>query len=460
MRKAGFLAGTAVATVLVAAPLHAAIGEAELDRLLSLSLEELGRLEVTSATMHADPLATVPASVFVIMGDTIRASGARSLPEALALAPNLQVARTDARGFAISARGFKTTLSNKLLVLIDGRPIYTPLFSGVLWDQKDTLLEDIERIEVISGPGAASWGSNAVNGVINVITLSAANTTGGFAAVHGGEAGQGAALRQGWHAGDAGAVRFYARRGEFDATERADGQPVGDGWTHTQAGARSDWTLGEGTLTVQGDAYRAKSDPRPVGPVEVSGFNLLGRWAGALASGADLQVQAFVDMVDRDDPLVLFDRTRRVDLELQHTRRFDGHLLVLGGGYRHAEDDSAPGISARLIPAEERLDWASLFAEAVFALDDGLELDLGLRLEHNDYTGTEWLPSARLGWSASPRAFFWAGASRAVRAPSRRPRLLPAGAGTVPDPRRPGLPLRGRQRARARLPRPAHRAAG
>lgn len=428
MLKQWMLACAAAALGIAAPPLQAAMGESELDRLLSLSLEELGQLEVTSASMHADPLSEVVASVFVIHGSTIRASGARSLPEALALAPNLQVARTDARGFAISARGMKTTLSNKLLVLVDGRPIYTPLFSGVLWDQKDTLLEDIDRIEVISGPGAASWGSNAMNGVINVITRSAAATVGGYASAYGGQDGHGAAVRQGWNAGEAGAVRLYARHGEFDATETADGLSVGDGWTHTQVGARSDWQLGRGTLTVQGDTYRAESDPRPSGAVEVSGFNLLSRWAGTLSSGSDLQVQAFFDMVDRDDPLVLFDRTRRFDLDVQHTRQLGQHLLVLGGGYRRAEDDSMPGLFTRLLPAAETLDWASLFAETMIALDEDLELDLGLRLEHNDYTGTEWLPSVRLGWSASPHAFFWGSASRAVRAPARFDRdfFLPA----------------------------------
>ena len=409
----------AVAALLAAPQPRAAISDSELDRLLSLSLEELGQLEVTSASMHAEPLSRAAASVFVIHGETIRASGARSLPEALALAPNLQVARTDARGFAVSARGLKTTLSNKLLVLIDGRPIYTPLFSGVLWDQQDTLLEDIDRIEVISGPGAASWGSNAVNGVINVITRPAHDTTGGFAGAHGGGPGHGAAVRQGWRAGEDGAVRLYARHGTFDPTETADGASVGDGWSQTQVGGRSDWRLANGTLTLQGDAYRAESDPRPSGAVEVSGFNALGRWDGSLPDDSQLRVQAFVDVVDREDPLVLLDRIQTLDLELQHTRRLGRHLLVLGGGYRHADDESVPGLFARLLPADETLDWASLFAEAVLALDEDLELDLGLRLEHNDYTGTEVLPSLRLGWTASPRAFVWASASRAVRAPAR-----------------------------------------
>ena len=419
MRKLCGLAGVAVALAMAACTSHAAMAERDLDRLLSLSLEELGELEVTSASMHAERLSETAASVFIIHGSTIRASGVRSLPEALALAPNLQVARTDARGFAISARGLKTTLSNKLLVLIDGRPIYTPLFSGVLWDQKDTLLEDIDRIEVISGPGTASWGTNAMNGVINVITRSAADTVGGYASAYGGQDGHGAAVRQGWTASNDGALRLYARHSDFDSTETADGSPVGDGWSHTQVGGRSDWQLGAGTLTVQGDSYRASSDPRPAGAIEVAGFNVLGRWTGTLASGSDLRVQAFFDRVDRDDPLILFDRTRRFDLDVQHTRRIGAHLLVTGAGYRRAEDESMPGLSARLLPAEASLEWASLFAETMIALDQDLELDLGLRLEHNDYTGVEWLPSLRLGWRASPHSFFWGSASRAVRAPAR-----------------------------------------
>ena len=399
-------------------------GESDIDQLLRLSLEQLSEVQVTTASRHGQSLASVAASVFVLTGETIRASGARSIGEALQLAPNLHVARTDARGFAISARGLRTTLSNKLLVMIDGRPIYTPLFSGVLWDQQDTLLEDIERIEVVSGPGAAAWGSNAVNGVINVITRTAEETVGGLASAHVGESSHGAAVRQGWRAGADGAARLYALRKRFNATENADGGSVGDGWTQAQVGGRSDWRIGDDTLTVQGDAYSAESDARAVGAVEVAGLNLLARWERVRADGSRWHAQGFVDVVDREDPLVLLDRMEMLDLEVQHTRPLGRHLVVAGAGYRRADDMSQPGASARLVPAEETLEWLNVFIEDTFAVSDRLEVDLGLRVEHNSYTGAEFLPSARMAWRASDHALFWASASRAVRAPARFDRAL------------------------------------
>lgn len=392
----------------------------DFERLLSLSLEELGQLQVTSASRGTDALWDVAASVYVIHREDIAAAGVRSLPEALLLAPNLHVARTDTRGFAVSARGMKTTLSNKLLVLVDGRPVYTALFAGVLWDQQDTLIADIERIEVISGPGAAAWGSNAVHGVINVITRSAADTVGGTAMAYAGESGNGAAVRQGWRMGTDGAMRVYAKRSAFDATETASGASVGDGWEQTQAGFRSDWERGRDTLRVQGDVFSAQSDPRAVGgAVEVDGYNVLAHWTRTIDAASRLELQAFIDVVDRADPLVLFDRMRIIDIEAQHTRSVDAHTLVWGGGYRHGRDDSAAGLFARLLPARRSLEWANLFIEDKVAVSERLSLDLGLRAESNSYTGLEWLPSARFSWRASEESVLWGSASRAVRAPAR-----------------------------------------
>ena len=398
---------------------RAAAGDFE--RLLSLSLEELGQLEVTSASRTSDALWEVPASVYVIHGEEIAVAGAHTLVEALQLAPNLHVARTDARGFAVSARGLKTTLSNKLLVLVDGRPIYTPLFAGVLWDQQDTLVQDIERIEVISGPGAAAWGSNAVNGVINIITRPAAATIGGMAGAFVGGNRRGAVARQGWALGDDAAMRVYAKRSSFDHSETRAGSSVGDGWEQSQAGFRSDFNHGDDALRLQGDVFRAESDPRPAGTgaVEVDGFNMLAHWTRLLDASSNLQVQAFVDVVDRVDPLVLLDRMRTLDIEAQYTHARDAHTLVWGGGYRQARDESAAGLFARLLPAERTLEWINLFVEDKIALSDRLAVHLGLRAESNSYTGVEWLPSARLTWQLEDGAVLWASGSRAVRAPAR-----------------------------------------
>lgn len=409
---------TGVCAGLVATGAGALAPADDFERLLSLSLEELGQLPITSASRSAEALSDVPASVYVIRHEDIRASGARSVPEALRLAPNLHVARTDAAGYAVAARGMKTTLTNKLLVLVDGRPVYTPLFSGVLWDQQDIVLEDIDRIEVISGPGASAWGTNAVNGVINIITRPATQTIGGMAKAYAGADERAALARHGWGDGS-GAVRIYAKRRELEATDTANGAPVGDGWTQDQAGLRSDWQRGDDGFRLQADAFRAHSDPRPAGVLEVSGYNVLGNWSRALEVDSSLEVQAFLDVVDRRDPLVLLDRIRTFDVSAQHTVQLDAHTLVWGGGYRHADDRSSPGQFVRLQPDERTLQWWNLFIEDSFPLTASTHLDLGLRLEDNTYTGIEVLPNARLTWKASDGAVVWGGISRAIRAPAR-----------------------------------------
>src|SRR5688572_24667532 len=245
--------------------------------LAELSLEELANLEVTSVSRLPESLADAPAAIYVITRDDIRRSGAVWLPEALRLAPNLQVARIDSSQYAISARGFNNAIANKLLVLVDGRTIYTPLFSGVFWDQQDLLLEDIERIEVISGPGATLWGSNAVNGVINIITRAAGETQGTLASIGGGNQRQSAGFRYGGAFGDAARFRVHGKVMHLDNTRRADGTPVADGRGWLQAGFRTDWNRDGGGLTVQGDVYGVRSQDRgiaagiAIGRAELSG---------------------------------------------------------------------------------------------------------------------------------------------------------------------------------------------
>src|SRR5882762_1283396 len=228
------LLAAAAATALAAEPLQMA-------DLADLSIEELGNIQVTSVSKHAERLADAPASIFVITGEDIRRSGATRLAEALRLAPNLAVARASASSYAISARGFNNTIDNKLLVLIDGRTVYTPLFSGVFWDAQDVMLEDVERIEVISGPGATLWGANAVNGVINVITRHASDTQGAFAYGQAGSLDRGAGARYGGTMGGAGAYRVYGRFFDVFNTSRTNGATASDGWGKGQVGFRTDW---------------------------------------------------------------------------------------------------------------------------------------------------------------------------------------------------------------------------
>jgi iron complex outermembrane receptor protein len=392
--------------------------------LADLSLEELANLEVTSVSRRAERLSDAAASLFVITGDDIRRSGVTSLPEALRLAPNLEVARINGSQYAISARGFNNSIGNKLLVLIDGRTVYTPLFSGVFWDAQDTLLEDIERIEVISGPGATLWGANAVNGIINVITRSAADTRGTLAEGGIGNRERGIAARHGI-ALAGGALRFYGKAFERKNTVRADGTSVRDEWQNQQAGFRGDWGTAAGGFTLQGDVYRGSIEQAGGGDTDISGGNLLARMTRQLAGSDRLQVQLYLDNAQRDIPRSFGERLNTVDAEAQHSfQALAGHFVTWGGGHRRAYDNlsNSPGLA--FLPASTTLKWTNVFAQDEWHLREQLRLTVGAKLEHNVYTGTEFLPSARLAWKPDARQLVWTALSRAVRAPSRLDRDL------------------------------------
>lgn len=402
----------------------AASAAQSIDALKKLSIEELLDVQVTSVSKRTEPLSNAPAAIVVITADEIRRSGATTLPEALRLAPSLQVARIDSVQYAISARGFNNAIGNKLLVLVDGRTIYTPLFSGVFWDQQDLMLEDIDRIEVITGPGATLWGANAVNGVINVITRSAKETTGKLMVAMLGDNERSTALRLGSEIGS-GAVRFYGKYSEFDHTERADGSRVPDEWRRAQIGFRADWDSDAGRFTFQGDAYDGRSEHRGfVGGIEfpevsVSGANVLGRWRRTLREGSELQLQLYFDHSERADRLFYEPSANIADIELQHAIRGAKHSLVWGGGYRYGRDEVDPGIATVFVPSKRSLDWFNLFVQHEIEAHENVDVTLGLKLEHNDYTGTEYLPSMRIAWEAAQGHFVWGSLSRAVRAPAR-----------------------------------------
>jgi len=409
--------------------------------LADLSLEELSNLEITSVSKHAERLADAPASVFVITAEDIRRSGATSLPEALRIAPNLEVARVNANSYSISARGFNNTAGNKLLVLIDGRAVYTPLFSGVFWDVQDVVLEDIERIEVISGPGATLWGANAVNGVINVITRAARDTQGGLAAAGSGNLESTGAFRYGGQTGDDGHYRVYGKGFRRDNTQLANGNDARDSWERGQVGFRSDWGTSVDGFTLQGDAYQGaedrttRTDPNP-GKTHVSGGNLLGRWNGDLAGGDHLRVQAYFDNTERDIPGAFAERLNTYDVELLYSLKpIENNAITWGGGHRVAYDYVTNG-TVSFLPPNLKLHWTNLFAQDEIALKDNWRLTLGSKFENNYYTGTEFLPSARLAWKPEPQQLVWGAVSRAVRAPSRIDRdfFLPAQAGPPPTP--------------------------
>lgn len=396
------------------------IAAAKAADIADLSLEELANIEITSVSKRPERLGDAAASIYVITSDDIRRSGARSIPEILRLAPNLQVARVDSAQYAISSRGFNSTTANKLLVLIDGRSVYTPLFSGVFWDVQDTLPEDIERIEVISGPGGTQWGSNAVNGVINIITRDSRDTQGGFVGLGAGDDERGAAVRHGGRLGEHGNYRIYAR--QFGRNETATGSGVSrrDAFEYRQGGFRLDWTETGDRVTLQGDSYDGRIG-QPVGGDKVlSGGNLLARWSRALADGSALQLQAYFDRTRRTYPGSFAESLDTGDIELQHRFKWgSAHDIVWGGGYRWLRDDVTNSAALAFLPARRDLQLGNLFVQDTIVMSEGLKLSLGLKLEHNSYTGRELLPNVRLGWQVDDRTLLWSAISRAVRTPSR-----------------------------------------
>ncbi|CAN5218713.1 N/A [soil metagenome] len=389
--------------------------------LAELTIEELSHLTVASVSRRPESLANAPASIYVITGDQIRRSGAVTIPEALRLAPNLQVARVSAREWAISARGFLSDVANKLLVLIDGRTVYTPLFSGVFWDEQDLVLADVERIEVISGPGAATWGVNAVNGVINIITRPAAETEGTLTTLGIGTRESIASLRHGGSVGEQGFYRVYGKAYRAEATDGGFGS---DQWQRGSIGLRTDLKFGADAVTIDGGAIAGESEESDTafGLNEAWSTHLHARWAREDEHGRGFVLQGYYLHSDRDEVLVL--REDVFDLALTQSLSAGAHRLTWGAGYRYVRDgsDSVPEVA--FIPEERNLRWYHVFGQDQYPIADDVELTVGVRFEHNSYTDWEVLPSLRLAWTAGRDMLVWGALSRAVRAPSRLDRDL------------------------------------
>lgn len=399
--------------------------------LFELSLGELLDLQVTSVSKRPRAVSKAAAAVFVITSDDIRRSGATTIPDALRLAPGLQVANIDGNKWAISARGFNALYANKLLVLIDGRTVYSPIFSGTFWDSQDTVLQDIERIEVVRGPGATLWGSNAVNGVINIITRSSSDTGGTLMEAGWGNQERGfGSFRHGGTVGERGTYRVYGKYFERDNNEQVGAElPADDGWRQERIGFRTDWQLSDrSSITFQGDAFEGDSGENAataggagedVGVLAVGdgfrGHNLLGRWNYAAHSGDELSVQAFYDSSRAN-----IDRYT-LDLDVDYrTQRFVSHDLLLGVGYRHLSDDFVLTPRFSVDPASRETRLLSLFVQDDVALvPDEWVLTLGMKLERNDFTGTEYQPNLRLMWTPDQRTSVWGSVARAVRIPGR-----------------------------------------
>lgn len=406
--------------------------------LLSLSIEELLRLQITSAAKKPQKISDTAAAIFVITQEDIRRSGATSIPEALRMAPGIIVARNDSNKWSITARGFNGRFANKLLVLIDGRSVYTPLFSGVYWDVQDTLLDDIERIEVIRGPGATLWGANAVNGVINIITKHSNQTNGLLVKGGYGSEEQGfGAMRYGGDLGANGNCRAYVKFFNRDGFENIDGGEAADDWNTFRGGFRYDGRLGpRDTLSVQGDAYSGSEGQtdenlsllpptfRDISDsdTDFSGGNLLLRWQRTFSATSNFALQAYYDHTERDEISLAKETRDTLDIDFQH--RFPlgkRQEIVWGLGYRASWDDIDSREPAIVIIDTAQTDhMASFFIQDEIVLkDDLLRLVLGTKVEHNDYTGIEFQPNARMIWTPDRHHSLWAAVSRAVRTPSR-----------------------------------------
>lgn len=386
-----------------------------------MSLEELSNLVVTTVSRRPESLAVAASAVQVITADDIRRSGASSIPEALRLASNLQVAQISGNNWAISARGFNSTLANKLLVMIDGRTIYSPLFAGVFWEAQDVPLYDVERIEVISGPGGTLWGANAVNGVINIVTRNAADTQGLLLRAGGGNELSGAgALRYGGTAGTL-SYRAYGQYSRRDGSQLASGRDAPNESHVGQAGFRLDWAAGQGDVfTVQGDANEVRTEATPFPDATSRSQNVLARWRRQFSSTNELQIQAYLDRAVRDVPNSYGDDLRTFDVELQHRFLAGERQQIVWGLTRRSEHDDFENIVFALDPARTTLNRTGGFIQDDIALVlDKLNLTVGTKLEDNEYTGAEWQPSVRLGWRFKPDSLLWGAVSRAVRTPSR-----------------------------------------
>ncbi|MDE3067861.1 MAG: TonB-dependent receptor [Verrucomicrobiota bacterium] len=405
--------------------------------LASLTIPELMKIRVTILG-PSQAVSQTPAAVSVITQDDLRRSGVRNFPEALRLVPGMDVAQLDASQWAVSARGFNDVFADKLLVMQDGRSIYTPLFSGVFWDVQGTLMDDVDRIEVIRGPGATLWGANAMNGVINIITKSAADTQGTLVEGGGGAQERGlAGVRYGGKINDHAWYRAYGTYENHDHTLLPDGSGANNAWQLARGGFRTDWQPpGANQFTFQGDGYAGWIDQvfgafdpgnsttytaTNNDQVKVSGANLLGRWTHAFSDTSDLKLQAYYDYTARDAARIFNEQRHTFDLDLKHEFALgDRNKLDWGLGYRVTADreEDTPTISFN--PDHQTVNLYSAFAQDEIALvQDRLSLTLGSKFEDNDYTGFEVEPGARLLWTPTAHQTFWASVSRAVRTPSR-----------------------------------------
>jgi iron complex outermembrane receptor protein len=414
-----------------------------------MSIEELMNLEVTSGAKKVEPMQRTAAAIFVITGEDIRRSGATTLPDVLRMVPGLDVAQIDGSSWAVSSRGFNSEFSNKMLVLVDGRTIYSPVFSGVFWDTQDQMLADIDRIEVIRGPGAALWGTNAVNGVINIITKTAEHTQGGLLTVAGGnvEGGYGSA-QYGGKLGNLGFFRVFAKGfakisvpGNLSGTQQ-------NGWSLEHGGFRTDWTISKrNSLTVQGDLFHSTAqgtsgfttslNPLVFSPLASErrgvGGNILGRWHHTISSSSETNLQVYFDRNNLDTPSIRGD-VDTVDVDFQHEFALGKrNSIVWGINYRYIRINTEGTTSLSFTPARvvENL-WSGFLQDEIELIPSRLRLTMGIRFQQDYSTGIELQPDVRLIWTPTGHHAIWLAASKALRGMTPTDTSLHALLGAIP----------------------------
>ncbi len=431
--------------------------------LTELSFDEIINYEISSVSKYKQKLSSSPAAAYVITNEEIRRSGATSIADSLRGVPGLEVARTNKFNWAISSRGFSNNFANKLLVLIDGRSVYNPIFSGVHWDTQDTLLEDIDRIEVIRGPGATLWGSNAVNGVINITTKDSRETQGLYSSIGvGNERGIFGDIRYGNKLNDNIYYRVYLKYFDEDHGKLASGADARDQWDSLRGGFRVDWYPSqENSFTFQSDVYSNKAEqvltitmPNPGAPPPPFNFNatlfddskqegiyFLTKFKHQFSDDSDLQIKAYVDQYSREQ-LNLDIEVTTFDLDMQHNfPLWENHQLIWGMGYRWITDDLGSTSNTIANPENTQLNlYNSFVQDEIEFLDDKLRFIIGAKFEYNDYTDSEFQPNGRVVWTPNKNNTFWGSISRAVRIPSRSEREFTINHGVVAN--TPGLALR------------------
>jgi len=400
-----------------------------------MSLEELMNVEIAVASKTKEKLFETPAAVYVLTAEDIRRSGATNIPDALRAVPGVEVVRINSYTYSVTIRGFMEDYANKLLVMIDGRSIYTPVYSGIWWNIHDLMLEHIERIEVVRGPGGTLWGANAVNGVINIITKKTSDTQGTLITAGGGteERGIGAA-HYGGKLGENTHYRIYSKYSNHDDGPAIDGTEGADEWDIFRTGMRIDWDRTEkDKLSLQGNIFKTQfGDIFPIfsltppyvqniaDKTSIKGTDILSCWEHTFSETSDMALQIYYDQTERIGAL-FGEKRDTFDIDFQH--RFglgNRHELIWGLGYCLSTDNFSNSTAFSMTPSSRNLNLYSGFVQDQISLiRDKLKLTLGVKLEHNEYTGLEYQPSARIAWTPNTRNTVWAAVSRAVRTPSR-----------------------------------------